>query len=128
MSVIGGLAHINLSAPQDMIERLRLFYRDVIGLDDGPRPAFRSRGYWLYGGERDLVHLTIEPESSAAAEPAATGWFNHVAFALTDFEAARRRLDAARVDYEIDGVPGGGEMQIFLRDPAGIGVELNFRG
>ncbi len=98
----------------------------MIGLEDGPRPAFRSRGYWLYAGAVDVLHLSVD-ESAASSPLAATGAFDHIAFAAADIDATRLRLDGAGVDYTFDGVPGGGESQIFLRDPAGVGVELNFR-
>lgn len=129
MQAIAGLSHINIRAPEDLIERLRAFYRDVIGLLEGPRPPFRSRGYWLYAGERDLLHLTIVP--AAAQTPASTpaarsGWLDHVAFSGLDRAASVRRLDAAGIAYTIDEVPQAGQTQIFLTDPAGIGVELNF--
>lgn len=128
---IGGLDHINVRAPEDMIERLRAFYCEVIGLREGMRPPFRSRGYWLYAGDRDLLHLTIAPADAAvagaAATPAArTGWVDHVALRGTDRTESIRRLDAAGVDYEIEEVPMTGQVQIFLTDPAGLGIELNF--
>ncbi len=124
---VGGLAHINFRAPEAMIERLRAFYRDVIGLSDGPRPPFRSRGYWLYAGGRDVLHLTITAEDGdALARPARAGWPDHIAWACTDADTMRARLDAAAVPYEVDEVPGSRQLQIFLNDPAGVGVELNF--
>lgn len=125
---ISGLNHINIRAPEDMIERLRAFYRDAIGLSEGPRPPFRSRGYWLYGGDRDLLHLTIIPAHAGvpASTPAArTGWFDHVAFTGMNRAESIQRLEAAGVPYEIDEVPMLGQVQVFLTDPAGIGVELN---
>ena len=127
MQAITGLGHVNIRAPEDLIERLRAFYRDVIGLHEGPRPPFRSRGYWLYAGERDLLHLTIA--GGAAAEPslpARSGWLDHVAFTGGDLAQTIARLDAAGIAYERDEVPMLGQVQLFLTDPAGIGVELNF--
>lgn len=122
-ATIGGLVHVNLRGPEELIERLRRFYRDVIGLSDGPRPPFRSRGYWLYGSGRDLLHLTIDP---GAAPARGSGCLDHVAFAVTDLAATLERLDAAGVAYERDEVPSLGQVQLFLTDPAGVGIELNF--
>ena len=122
---IAALSHVNLRASAAMVERLRRFYCDVIGLEEGPRPPFRSRGHWLYGGGRDLMHLTVA-EEAADASPRDSGWFDHYAFAACDVTATRARLDAAGVAYEVDEVPARGEVQLFLTDPAGVGVELNF--
>jgi len=126
-SGVTGLNHINFRAPEAMIERLRAFYRDVIGLSDGARPPFRSRGYWLYAGGRDVMHLTITADDGPApARPAATGWLDHIALTCVDDASMRARLDAAGVPYELDEVPALRQLQIFLTDPAGVGVELNF--
>ena len=120
---IAGLAHVNIRAPEALIEAVRAFYRDVIGLRDGPRPPLRSRGYWLYAGERDVLHLTIDPRIERAS---GGGRLDHVAFAASDLDATIARLEAAGIAYERGDVPPLGQVQLFLTDPAGIGVELNF--
>lgn len=123
-----GLGHINLRAPAAMVERLRRFYVDVIGLREGPRPVFRSgsRGYWLYAGDAAALHLTV----GAADEPAASGQrssaFDHFAFNCDDLAGTRARLDAAGIAYAIDRVDELQQVQLFLRDPTGTGVELTF--
>jgi catechol 2,3-dioxygenase-like lactoylglutathione lyase family enzyme len=60
-----GLDHANLRLrPQDLPAAL-VFYRDLLGLEEGPRPAFDFPGAWLYAGGRPIVHLacrdTVEP-------------------------------------------------------------------
>jgi catechol 2,3-dioxygenase-like lactoylglutathione lyase family enzyme len=127
MSGVRGLAHANLRAPAAVIERLLRFYVDVIGLHEGPRPAFRSgsRGHWLYAGDADVLHLTIAGPGDA--EPQATGMLDHLAFACTDLAATRARLDAAGLAYEIDEVAERGQVQVFLTDPCGLDIELNFQ-
>jgi catechol 2,3-dioxygenase-like lactoylglutathione lyase family enzyme len=123
---VRGLAHANIRAPEAMIERLRRFYIDLIGLRQGPRPAFRSgsRGYWLYAGETDVLHLTVT--GAGDAEPQATGFLDHLAFACTDLAATRARLDAAGLAYELDAVDELSQVQLFLTDPCGLDIELNF--
>lgn len=126
MTGVRGLAHANIRAPEAMIERLRRFYIDLVGLRQGLRPAFRSgsRGYWLYAGDTDVLHLTIAGPGDAA--PQATGFLNHLAFACTDLAATRARLDAAGLAYELDAVDELGQVQLFLTDPCGLHIELNF--
>jgi glyoxylase I family protein len=122
---IRGLAHVNVRASDALIARVRQFYVDIVGLTEGPRPPFRSRGSWLYAGDRDLMHLTIDPSMSGDT-PAGTGWLDHFAFAALDLDATLARLDAASVPYKVDRVPSSGQAQVFFRDPAGIAIELNF--
>lgn len=104
MTGVRGLAHANIRASEAMIERPRRFHIDVVGLHEGPRPAFPSgsRGHWLYAGQTDVLHLTIA--GPGEAPPAPTGHLNHLAFACTDLAAARARLDAAGLTYEVDEV------------------------
>jgi len=121
--MVTGLAHVNIRAPEALIEDVRAFYRDMVGLREGPRPPFRSRGYWLYAGARDVLHLTVDPRVERAN---GDGWLDHVAFSANDLDATIARLEKAGIAYERDDVPSLDQVQLFLTDPAGIGVELNF--
>ena len=120
---VRGLDHVNLRAPAELIERLRRFYIDIIGLHEGHRPALRSRGYWLYAREQALIHLSIAADGDGA--PESTGWLSHCAFACDDLDGMRERLDRVRVPYQLNESPD--QVQLFLTDPSGMGVELNFR-
>ncbi len=119
------LNHYNLRAGTEMLGRVRDWYRDVLGLAVGERPPFANAGYWLYAGQRPLVHLSAAGADDPA--PAAgRGSVDHVAFTCTDFEAMRARLVARGIAYRVAEVPARRQRQIFLEDPAGNGVELNF--
>lgn len=123
---VRGIGHVNLRASAETIERLRRFYIDIVGLHEGPRPVFRSgsQGHWLYAGGRDMLHLTIARADGATTQ--ATGVFNHLAFDCDDLDATRKRLDAAGITFETDAVDELGQVQLFLTDPVGIGIELTF--
>ena len=123
MTGVRGLAHINLHAPAALIERVRQFYIDIVGLREGPRPAFRSKGYWLYAGDTDVLHLIVHPGDEG---PHTTGWIDHIAFSCTDLAGTCQRLDHAGIPYRLDTVTALNQMQLFVRDPADIVVELNF--
>jgi catechol 2,3-dioxygenase-like lactoylglutathione lyase family enzyme len=118
---ITGVDHINIAGPAELIERCRAFYVDVLQLADGHRPAFRSRGYWLYAADRPIVHLTVR-EDERSASPT---HLDHCAFACIDLDATIASLERHGVPYAIDRVPSGAA-QLFLHDPAGVGIELNF--
>ena len=55
-----------------------------------------------------------------------TGRFDHIAFAATDIDGVRKRLESKKVKFREQIVPRTGAAQIFLYDPDGVGVELNF--
>lgn len=119
------LNHYNLRAGAGLLKRIRDWYRDTLGLAEGERPPFGNFGYWLYAGARPLVHLSAAGEGEE--RPAqGRGTLDHVAFTCTDFDGMRARLDACGVPYRVAEVPKRRQRQIFLEDPAGNGVELNF--
>jgi catechol 2,3-dioxygenase-like lactoylglutathione lyase family enzyme len=120
---IRGIDHFNITAAESVIDLCRAFYRDVLGLSEGRRPTFQSVGYWLYAGDRPVVHLSVTTSPRATPPPAP---LDHIAFECADLDAFLARLKEHGVAYELDRVPDSGEAQIFLRDPAGVGLELNF--
>jgi len=112
------------------LERTRDFYRDVLGLKVGDRPNFPFKGYWLYLGGVPIVHLVDAKESADRDGPhhgADTAAFDHIAYRGIDIEATRATLRAHNLKFREGGVPGGRLQQIFVHDPDGILVELNFR-
>ena len=116
--------HFNLRAPTVLTDALKDFYVDVVGLSVGWRPPFDFPGYWLYLGEQAVLHLVGVPPAREA--PARGGTFDHVAFTCTGLAETEARLRAQGVDYRSVRVPGTDQVQLFLTDPAGNGVELNF--
>jgi len=128
---LGGLQHFTIE-PQDL-ERTKDFYVDVLGLEIGDRPPLDFPGYWLYSGGVATVHLmgTRKPREGIVVRGtekkyADTGRFDHIAFAATVLEGVRRGLDSERGDSRESMVRRTGGKQIFLHDPDGVGVELNF--
>ncbi|MCA9233103.1 MAG: hypothetical protein KDA57_20825 [Planctomycetales bacterium] len=125
MAKVIGICHFNLRAPRGLLEQLCDFYTAIVGLSVGARPSFNSFGFWLYAGPKDVLHLTeATPQENVGVHVSTT--FNHVAFSCCDLASYRARLDAAGIAYKCDLVPGTGQVQLFLNDPAGNGVELNF--
>lgn len=117
--------HINIRAPEPVLERVRDFYCSVLGLEEGFRPAFSSRGHWLYSDGSPLIHLSL---GGAALDGRPRTHLDHVAFRSTGIEALRTRLEARGVDYRSFYVSELDLSQLFFSDPAGNGVEVNFPG
>jgi len=122
---VNNLDHINLRASPDLLDQLRDFYRDVVGLTLGYRPPFKEYGYWLYAGDKAVVHLS-ECEGDEIRPSGAATTFGHTAFACVDRRAVEARLSELGIDYRVARVPESGQVQLFLEDPAGNGVELSF--
>jgi hypothetical protein len=54
------------------------------------------------------------------------GSFDHVSFSSSGLAAFEARLRACNVVYRRDAVPATGQVQLFMQDPSGNGVELTF--
>ena len=120
----------------------RAFYVDLLGLQEGPRPEFPFPGYWLYQGPlgtyaNAAVHVIgIDPNERSGldnylgerdtASLKGSGAVDHVAFFATDLAGMLTRLRAAGLDPRQRTVPGVGLHQLFLDDPSGVVVELNY--
>ncbi len=122
---VSTIDHINLRASRELLDELRDFYTDVVGLTEGHRPPFSEFGYWLYAGERAVVHLSLAAaDEERAADAAST--IAHVAFACSGRTRFERRLADCGVQYKVAVVPGTGVTQLFCADPAGNVIELSF--
>ena len=128
---LGGLQHYTIE-PSDL-EQTKRFYCDVLGLENGDRPPLDFPGYWLYSGGAATVHLmgTRKPREGIVVRGTEkkyedTGRLDHIAFAATDVEGVRKRLQSKNVKFRESIVPRTGDTQFFMYDPDGVGVELNF--
>jgi catechol 2,3-dioxygenase-like lactoylglutathione lyase family enzyme len=117
---VRAIDHVNIRAPADDIAKLKQFYCDVVGLREGWRPAFESRGHWLYAGDHPIVHL-VEGDPDRARTSAG---IDHVSFLSTDIDDFANRLREHGVEFRISQVPTLGLTQLLLRDPLGLGVEI----
>lgn len=114
------LDHVNIKTTPELMERCREFYCDVLGLEEGPRPAFGDPGHWLYAKGMAIVHLTT-------GGGAGKGPVDHFALSVDELAPFMRRLENAGIEYKTSTVPGADLRQLFCHDPAGSGVELNCR-
>ena len=124
MSVsVGVLDHFNIRT-RNLAETVR-FYEDVLGLENGARPNFAFPGAWMYSEGRAVVHLV---DISATSEPQKpdSGVVHHVAFASRGFGAMKARLAQKGMVFDARQVPGGELWQIFVHDPNGVMIELNY--
>lgn len=120
-----GFSHYNLRAPRALLDELRDFYCAVVGLQAGPRPPFRSFGYWLYAGPDAVLHLS-EAGPAEQRPSHSAGTFDHAAFRCSGRAAYEDLLRQRGIPYRSAIVPETRTLQIFFKDPAGNGVELNF--
>lgn len=119
------------------VDGTRDFFVRVLGMTSGERPPFKFPGAWLYCGEKDVIHIIgIDPSDKSGLveylgdreETALTGTgaIDHLAFMAEDIDAMRARLTVEGIASREREVPLLGVRQIFLEDPNGVTIELNF--
>ena len=119
------------------LDRTRRFYTEIIGLAVGSRPVFPFPGVWLYNGDQAVVHVVgIDPDNPEGLadylgdrgleDQAGTGTIDHVAFLCSDIDGMRARFQAAGITPREREVPSLKLLQVFIDDPNGVTLELNF--
>ncbi|MEH2498894.1 catechol 2,3-dioxygenase-like lactoylglutathione lyase family enzyme [Bradyrhizobium sp. AZCC 1678] len=128
--------HINLPA-HDVRESTR-FYRDLIGLTDGPTPKTVGKGSGKFqrterafvcigDGDRGLHIMKPMPnfasDNGFSVNPVISG---HLAITVRDLDAVKRRLHAAGIFYADAGNFSMPEVrQIYVYDPSMNCIEIN---
>ena len=120
---VGVLDHFNIRT-RNLADTVR-FYEDVMGLEKGPRPNFAFPGAWMYSEGKAVVHLVDISRTEEPQKPD-SGVVHHVAFVSRGFADMQQRLESRRFKYEARQVPGGELWQIFVDDPNGVMIELNY--
>ncbi len=98
------------------------FYRELLGLTEGPRPAFDFPGAWLYAGAQAVLHVV----GGRGRSELRAGVIDHMAFSATGLAPTLAALDARGIKYACRKQVGSGVWQVFFHDPNGAKVELDF--
>src|SRR5262245_22967172 len=123
---IRGLLHVNVRCAESDLPSLEKFYDEVLGLKAGYRPNFSHPGLWLYYGDEALIHVSARyPEGSIVKNRKHSGSIDHVAFKCTSASEMRARLTQRNIAFEEQNIENAG-YQIFITDPVGTRLELNF--
>lgn len=119
VAMLQALDHVTLRSTD--LTRTLSFYQRLLGMEPGPRPDFSNRGSWLQVGGRPVLHVLEMPSEGGG------GVIDHVAFEARNRVDLTARLDAAAVPFKLVALPDGSALQMFLRDPDGVRIELVFR-
>ena len=124
------------------LDATRVFYETVLGLTVGPRPPFPFPGLWLYNGDHAstanaMVHVIgmdkNDPEGLKqylgdrdVSSLHGTGAVDHIALMAAGLEGMLENLKRLGVPCRERTVPAIGLHQLFLDDPCGLVIELNY--
>ena len=121
----------------DDVDKTKDFYVDILGLNIGYRPDFPFKGYWLYLDENPkaaCIHLAMRKQDTGQDYyigkkddvKSGSGAIDHVAFNADDIESMKAKLEKISMEYTHRKVPGYPLEQLFIMDPDGVKVELNY--
>lgn len=117
--------HIAFSVAQ--LERSRVFYTQIVGLDTIPEPFHDHRHVWLSISEHAHLHLIQNPPPITVPDKN-----THLCFSVPDVNAFVSVLQRNNIAYEDWlGKPSSittrtdGIHQVYLKDPDGYWIEIN---
>ncbi len=118
------------------IEATKDWYVNVLGMKVGPHPDFKVPVYWLFIGDKDVLHIAEGGAKVSEArlkyagqESQATygsGVVDHLAFRASGLLDMIAHLQKHRVEFKERQVDNQGLYQLFLHDPNGVKIELNY--
>ena len=112
------LNHVALHV-KDVEESTR-FYKEVLHLEEIPRPAFNFPGAWFRLGQTQELHLIGERN-----DPINSGdRGSHYALMIEDMDAWEQHFKALGVSYLPRRTRPDGAFQIYVHDPDGYAIEL----
>jgi len=131
------LSHIEHFLLQtDDMEATRDWYVRVLGMRVGRSPDFKFPVFWLYLGDKDVVHVTQGGKGVSenrkryvgqqSTEVRGTGVVDHIAFRASGLKQTVEHLKALGIAFRSRRVSGQGLYQLFLMDPNDVKIELNF--
>lgn len=112
------LNHFNLTTSN--LNSTRDFYTRVLNFEIGHRPNIPFDGLWLYLQEKPVLHVSARPAFGG------TGPIDHVALNAVNLPDALRRLKSENIEYHLLRQSETGIWQIFISDPNGAIIELDF--
>jgi catechol-2,3-dioxygenase len=119
------LDHFNIRALKEQLCKVKKFYIDILGFKEGFRPKLSGAGQWLYAGSNAIVHLSEDENRTAMKEQ---DFLDHIAMRCVGVNEFAKKLNEFSIKYRLAVIPEIDLTQLFFKDPAGITIELNFKG
>lgn len=103
------------------------FWNNIVGSHSVDRPDFPFPGAWLQFGTT-MIHLYggDAAKNTDGGFDRGSAAIDHVALAATNFDEMRDLFTRRGLDWRQMDIPSFNLWQLFLHDPNGVLVELNF--
>lgn len=125
---VNGLNHVNIVAAD--LDKTVQFYETVLGMkaERIPMAPPGFDGRWIYDeAGQPIVHVQgYNPDRHGAVGSGSTGPIDHVALTCADFDGMIRRCEELGLEHRVSDRQFGDLRQVFVTDPDGVVLELNF--
>ena len=116
--------HVNIRTAN--LEKMTAWYENVLGLRSGDRPEFHVPGAWLYLGDTCVLHLIeADPVPMEHSEDESLR-IEHMAFRAEGMKEFTRHLEEHGVSYKLFPFEALGAVLVFVRDPDGNRLHVDF--
>lgn len=124
---VNRIDHINLRTP--LLEETLVFYERLLDLKRGRAAGMdQARNAWLYDPEgAPIVHVNMPDEGEQLLQGNDSGRIHHVALDCVGHDETMAKIADMGLDYSTNFIEEIGLRQIFVLDPNGVRLELNFR-
>ena len=119
------LDHFNIRAPKGQLSEVKDFYIHILGFKEGFRPKLSGPGQWLYAGSKAMVHLSEDENRTSRKKE---DYLDHIAMRCVGVNEIVKKLKEHSIQYRPAYIPEMEITQLFFKDPAGVTIELNFKG
>ncbi|MEH7124390.1 VOC family protein [Bacillus sp. JJ1532] len=112
-----GIDHIQLAAPKGCEEQARLFFGEILGLEEIPKPENLQKrgGCWFLCGNQE-IHIGVQEEFLPAKKA-------HPGLVVENLEGLRKELENKKIMIK-EEPPIEGRNRFFVDDPFGNRIEF----
>lgn len=127
---VNGVNHINLVTGD--LDATIAFYEGLLEMKAQTIPVAPAgfSGRWICDAQNNpIIHVqAYNPERHGELKTGLNGALDHVAFTCTGFDATKAKCEELGIEYRVNDRQFGDLRQVFVTDPNGISLELNYPG
>lgn len=111
----------------DDLDATNKFYTEVLGMTLADRPDLPFPGSWLQMGGTQIHILAGNAglDDDGGFTPGSNA-VDHLALGAKGFAAYKQKFEDLGLAWRENGIPPFGIWQLFVKDPNGVTIELNF--
>jgi len=124
---VNRIDHFNLRTRQ--LEETCSFYERMLQLRRGRAAGMdQARNAWMYDEQNNpIIHINMPADDETELPGGNTGKLHHVALDCQGYDEMMKRIADLGVYHETNFIDEIGLRQVFLYDPNGVRLELNFQ-